>query len=153
MRQFGIVINDGGREAAGYAGEAGDCVTRTIANATGKDYQSVRSELMEAVEEYRKTRRTRAAKRLKGNSVRNGVPREILKIYMKDLGWKWVATMGIGTGCQVHLRPDELPTNRGTLVVSVSKHLTCVKDGKIWDTYDPSREGTRCVYGYWHIMR
>ena len=153
MQQFKIVINDGGRKAAGYAGEAGDCVTRAISNATGKDYQSVRSELMEAVEEYRKTRKTKVAKRLKGNSVRNGVPREILKIYMKDLGWKWVATMGIGTGCQVHLRADELPTNRGPLVVSVSKHLTCVKDGKVWDTYDPSREGTRCVYGYWHIIR
>lgn len=30
-----------------------------------------------------------------------------------------------------------------------SKHLTCVKDRVLYDTYDCSRDGTRCVYGYW----
>lgn len=42
---------------------------------------------------------------------------------------------------------NELPPGR--LVVSVSKHLTAVVDGVIHDRYDPSRDGTRCVYGYW----
>jgi len=28
------------------------------------------------------------------------------------------------------------------------KHTTAVIDGIIHDTYDPSRAGTRCVYGY-----
>jgi len=31
----------------------------------------------------------------------------------------------------------------------LSRHLTTVIDGVIYDTYDPSREGTRCVYGYY----
>ena len=47
----------------------------------------------------------------------------------------------------VHLKDDEIPKVR--LIVSVSKHLTCVKDGIIYDSYDPSRNGTRCVYGYY----
>ena len=35
------------------------------------------------------------------------------------------------------------------LIVSCSKHITVVKDGVLHDTYDCSRRGTRCVYGYW----
>ena len=54
--------------------------------------------------------------------------------------------MAIGSGCKVHLRADELPSGR--LIVSVSKHLTAVIDGVIHDNHDPSRDGTRCVYGY-----
>ena len=55
--------------------------------------------------------------------------------------------MKIGSGCTVHLRADELPTGR--LIVSVSRHVVAVIDGVIHDTHDPSRDGTRCVYGYW----
>lgn len=55
--------------------------------------------------------------------------------------------MLIGSGCQVHLNEKELPDD--TLIVSVSKHLTCVKNRKLYDTYDCSRGGTRCVYGYY----
>lgn len=55
--------------------------------------------------------------------------------------------MGIGTGCTVHLRDGELP--RGRLIVAVSKHIVAVVDGVIHDTHDPSRDETRCVYGYW----
>lgn len=65
---------------------------------------------------------------------------------MAEIGWKWVPTMQIGQGCKVHLDPNELPSGR--LIVSVSKHLTAVLDGVIHDTYDPSRDGSRCVYGY-----
>jgi hypothetical protein len=54
--------------------------------------------------------------------------------------------MFIGQGCKVHVREDELPSGR--LILQLSKHFTAVIDGKVHDTYDPSREGTRCVYGY-----
>lgn len=54
--------------------------------------------------------------------------------------------MRIGQGCTVHMRADELPSGR--LVVNLSKHSTAVIDGVCHDTYDPSRDGTRCVYGY-----
>ena len=66
---------------------------------------------------------------------------------MRSLGFVWTPTMGIGTGCTVHLRADELPNGR--LVVAVSKHYTAVLDGVIHDIENPSRDGTRCVYGYW----
>ena len=37
----------------------------------------------------------------------------------------------------------------GRLIVAVSRHYCAVIDGVIHDLYDPSRNGTRCVYGYW----
>ena len=70
-----------------------------------------------------------------------------IKKILESLGWTWVATMEIGKGCQVHLRANEIPMNE-TIIVSVSKHLTCIKNGIINDTYDCSRDGNRCVYGY-----
>jgi hypothetical protein len=33
--------------------------------------------------------------------------------------------------------------------VRVSKHLSAVIDGVIQDTHNPSRGGSRCVYGYY----
>ena len=47
----------------------------------------------------------------------------------------------------VEAKKNELPS--GTLIVSCSKHITVVKEGVLHDTYDCSRRGTRCVYGYW----
>lgn len=79
--------------------------------------------------------------------VRQGVPKTTTRQFLTALGWKWTPTMKIGQGCKIHLRDGELP--QGTLIVQVSKHLTTVIDGTIFDTYDPSRNGTRCVYGYW----
>ena len=44
---------------------------------------------------------------------------------------------------------ESIKDNNGRLIVKVSKHLTSVIDGVINDTYDPSRNATRCVYGYY----
>lgn len=131
---------DGGRAAAGYKGEAMDCVARAIAVVTNMPYQQVYRGLSQWPR-----RRTR------GNwkSPRTGVHTKTkwFKDYMASLGFKWVPTMGIGTGARVHLRADELP--KGRLVVAVSKHYTAVINGELWDNHDCSRNETRCVYGYW----
>lgn len=127
-----FVFNDGGRSKYFRATNVGDCVVRAIANATGDDYKVIYDEL-KALN--------------KGKSCRNGTPKGVDRKYLINHGWKWTPTMGIGTGCKVHLNEDELP--KGTLIVVVSGHLTCVKDGVLWDNHDCSRNGTRCVYGYW----
>lgn len=136
-----FVYDDGGRSKYFKAGEVGDCVCRAISIATGKDYK----EVYDLINEYAK--QERRSKRGKKSSARNGVRKTTDRKIIEDLGWKWTPTMKIGSGCTVHLREDELPS--GTLIVAVSKHLTCVKDGVIHDTYDPSRDGERCVYGYY----
>jgi len=145
------VQDDGGRAAAGFTGEARDCVTRAIAIATGIPYAQVYYDLhAQALSDPRHIARLRqryGCTVRQHTSPRHGVPRQISDPYLSRLGWTWTATMRIGQGCTVHLRADELPMGR--LIVRVSKHMCAVIDGVIHDTHDPSRDGTRCVYGYW----
>ena len=136
-----FVYDDGGRAAAGYSGEARDCVTCAIAIATGKAYQEVYDDLNRLVStDGRRQRRGRRS------SARTGVPKPISRRYLASLEWKWVPTMKIGSGCTVHLRTEELPPGR--LVVAVSRHFVAVIDGVVHDTHDCTRNGSRCVYGY-----
>jgi len=138
--------DDGGRAATSYNGGVGDCVTRAIAIATGKPYQEVYAVINTLAVGERLTKHRRKRGR---SSARNGVYKLTSRRYLESLGLLFTATMGIGTGCQVHLRDGELPM--GTLIVSVSRHLVAVIDGVIHDTHNPSRDGTRCVYGYWRV--
>jgi hypothetical protein len=142
-------INDGGRAIAGYKGEAGDCVVRSIAIVTDLPYQKIYDDLFKANHEFRSTSRTKLARSLKqkNDSPRSGTHRVVLKKYLVQLGFTWTPTMFVGKGCKVHLKKEELPS--GTLLVSCSKHITVVKDGVLHDTHDCTRNGTRCVYGYW----
>jgi len=73
----------------------------------------------------------------------------LFKQMMRDLGFYWTATLKIGSGCKVHLRSDVLPSGR--LVCNLSKHSVAVIEGVVHDTYDCTRGGTRCVYGYWRL--
>lgn len=138
MGDEGFLMTDAGREAAGFsvANDAGDCVVRAIAIATEHPYREVYDALA-------------AVSRQMGGrgSARDGVPRKVYDRYLSDLGWAWVPTMMVGQGCTVHLRPEELPAGR--LVVRLSKHLTAMVNGVVYDNHDPRRGGTRCVYGYW----
>ena len=164
------IYNDGGRKAAGFKGSAGDCVCRAITIVSGRPYDEVYKALAHGSGNERMS---------KGRTARNGihVRRKWFKDYMRSLGFVWVPTMGIGTGCRVHLNENELPLGR--LVVAVSKHYTAVIDGVIHDTHDPTDRGVtiypagclinipkgarrlangsyayspeRCVYGYWKL--
>ncbi len=109
----------------------------------------VYEDLRDANARYAELKNDKLARRLnlKGSSPRNGNHRNVFHDYILSHGFTWVPTMKVGAGCQVHLRPDELPA--GILIVKVSKHLTAVIDGVIHDTHDPSRVGSRCVYGYY----
>lgn len=143
------IYNDGGRQEAGFRGETGDCVVRAIAIATGIPYREVYDELHDASREWNHKRRVSAQRKTRFNaSPRSGVRREVYDQYLKKRGWAWVPRMGIGTGCKVHLSADELPS--GPIVVRVSKHLVCCINGIIQDLHDCSRNGTRCVYGYYY---
>jgi hypothetical protein len=135
------VFNDGGRAAAGYKGQAGDCCARAVAIVTGRPYQEVYDAINAAAVNERTGKRKRGI-----SSARAGVYGATARKFMLSLGWQWTPTMAIGQGCKVHLRANELPAGR--LLVFVSKHYTAVIDGVIHDTHDCSRAGMRCVYGY-----
>jgi hypothetical protein len=170
------VYDDGGRAAAGYKGNAGDCCVRAFAIATGRPYQ----EIYDRVNALAGTERNSKRKRGRSNA-RTGVHKNIAHRLAYNLAheygfWPeglpgtrlWVPTMFIGQGCKVHLKDGELPMGR--LVCNLSRHYAAVIDGVIHDTHDPQRPeddfhwygddgkvthvthyGGRCVYGYWRF--
>ncbi len=90
------VYDDGGRAAAGFKGDAGHCVTRAIAIATGLPYR----EIYDTVNGYSQTERM--AKRQRNRSAaRTGVQKRTTRKILADLGWVWHPLTGIGTGCTV----------------------------------------------------
>ena len=142
MNKLDWNFNDGGRASAGFKGTTGDCVCRAIAIATGKEYREVYDSLNQIAKDEKKSKRRRSK-----SSSRTGVYRVTYDKYLKSLGWTWVPTMQVGQGVTHHLREGELPDGR--IICRLSKHLCCVIDGVIQDVFDPSRNGTRAVYGYW----
>lgn len=130
--------NDGGREAAGYKGKTNDCVCRAIAIAAQLPYKEVYG----VINEYGKKERGRNK-----STARTSVKKDTTRKIMAHFGFAWVSTMYIGKGCKTHLRADELPSGR--IIVSVSGHVAAVINGVLNDTFDCSRDGTRCVYGYY----
>jgi len=142
------VYNDGGRVEAGFKGKSGDCVVRAIAIAAELPYMRVYKDLRKINSDFANGR-SRTAKKIQttGPTPRNGNYKDAYHNYVLSLGFKWVSAMSVGSGCKVHLTDGELPNAR--VIARLSRHLCAVVDGVINDTYDPSRKGTRCVYGYY----
>lgn len=144
MTEF--IYNDGGRADAGFKGVAGDCCCRAFAIATQKPYKEV-YDLINAIGKENETKKNR--KGSGKSTARNGVYKSDAKKVAEALGMEWVPTMSIGQGCKTHLKAEELP--KGRIVCNVSRHYVAVIDGVINDTFDCSRGGSRCVYGYWKV--
>lgn len=138
MKNQKWVYNDGGRSNYFKGEGVRDCVTRSIAIASRMDYKEVYDVLSKG-----------NASQGASKSARNGIStkRKWFKDQMREWGFRWEPTMGIGTGCKMHLRAEELP--KGRIIARCSRHYSAVIDGVINDTYDPSRDGKRAVYGYW----
>ena len=96
----------------------------------------------DALNRFAQAERISKRKRRRSSS-RTGVFRQTYQAYLESLGWRWTSTMSIGSGCKIHLRSSEIP--RGPLVVKVSRHLTAVIDGVLYDTHDCSRGGGVCT--------
>lgn len=147
------IYNDGGRSNY-FKGTAGDCGPRAVAIVLEKDYKEVYDALNDIQSKWIEKKRKNVKNKTKWKhlfreqtSVREGTWKEVVKEYMEQNGYKWVSTMRVGQGCKVHLNSSELPSGR--ILACVSKHFTAMIDGVINDTHDCSREGTRCVYGYY----
>jgi len=133
------VYSDGGRAEAGRKGSAQDCVCRAVTIITGLAYADV----------YRRMGDHAKAAGVSRSVVRTGYPTKLVKTFLASLGFAWVPTMFIGQGCKVHLVASELPP--GKLIVNLSRHIAPVINGTVYDTDDPRRNGSRCVYGYWTL--
>jgi hypothetical protein len=149
-----FIKTDGGRAAAGFTNKntAGDCVARAVTIASGRPYIEVYAELAEINARMPLTLSRKRRGIVGRSTASHGIytQSKLFKNYMALNGFEWTPTMHIGSGCKVHVRADELPMGR--LVLNVSKHCVAVIDGVLMDAYDCSRDGTRCVYGYWKLQ-
>jgi len=145
-RHMAFKQNDGGRCKAGFKGDTGDCFTRAYAITEGKDYKEAYDELQEKFKKLTPLK----GKSIRGSGISNartGVYKEHADQILKDKGYTWVVTSGIGKGFQMHVKEGELP--KGKNILRVSKHFIASEDDDWKDDYDSSRNETRGVYGYW----
>ena len=134
-RSRGYQYNDGGRSASGRKGHAGDCVCRAIAIAMDRDYDEVYRELADA---------NKAAGHKK--SARNGIYRKVYEAYLNQHGWVWHSAPKFDGRKARH---SDMPN--GVVIVRMARHIACVIDGVVHDTWDSRR---KMVYGYWaHVAR
>lgn len=138
MSGLTLKYNDGGRSLYFKAKNVGDCAIRALATGMQKDYKEVYNAL---------------TKLNKGQSCRNGTPKNVDSKYLKQNGWKTIPNiMAKGTGILYHLNYwdlKELIKHYPRMIIQVSKHLTTIIDGELNDTYDCSRGGTRGIYKIW----
>ncbi len=127
-----LIWNDGGRASSGFVGLAGDCVTRSIAIATGTNYRDIYSSLGAAAEK----------------SARDGVASSVASRFLDDLGWIFIP--GSGLPFQSEFVP------KGVVIVHLEKpdsvrcgHFCTLVDHVVHDTWNPSDEDDYVMMGYW----
>jgi len=146
--------SDGGRSRYFKAKFVRDCVTRAIANATGKDYKEIYDEINELAKSERK------GKKKKGiSNARNGVYKTTERKYLKSLGWVYKPVNSIGQVIKFHLTENDLKAlglESGCYILHIARHLTVVKDGVIYDTFNPTFDYNTgesyepMLYGYYY---
>lgn len=136
---IGYVFDDGGREAAGYRGLAGDCVARALAILTGGDYREIYRELAAANKKAGEKR-----------SARNGVHRDVYAPVFEARG---LVKVPFTSGPRPTL--TEAHRTHGNLIFSTARHVAAIVDGCLRDTWDgrtyemPDQAGYDSKRGHW----
>ena len=94
-----------------------DCTIRAIAHGTGQDYMVVYNELFERAQKI--------------GDFPNA--RKTYEPYLLELGWKKHSPVKNARGKKIRLKNWDI---QGTCIILTSKHLTCVKDGVLLDSWD-----------------
>lgn len=131
-----FIWNDGGRASSGFVGSAGDCVTRSIAIATGRAYRDVYAAIGK-----------RTAK-----SPRGGVETKAAEEFLRELLWSEHSVDGeeFSEGL---LSGGYLP--KGILIADLVRktgrggHYCCLVDHVIHDTWNPMDDGIYTLVKYW----
>ena len=95
----------------------GDCSIRAIAHGTGLDYKKVYTDLFKLAME----------KGCMPNSERN------YESYLFSMGWKKNKPIRNVYNKKLRLRNFK---EKGTYIILISGHLTCIKDGVLYDSWD-----------------
>ena len=125
-----FVWHDGGRAACGYVGTTGDCVTRSIAIATGDVYRDVYKSLSGMADQ----------------TARHGISDPVLNQFLAGRGWRSAEAGEVGI--------ERLP--KGVVLVefeSVGRkrigHMSCVIDHTVYDTWNPFEDPEHRIVRYW----
>lgn len=97
-----------------------DCVIRAISHATGLDYMKVFKDLCNLAVEI-------------GHLPNN---ERTYEVYLSSLGWSKRSPMKCTKGRKLRLKNYK---EDGTYIVKTTSHLTCVKDGILYDSWDCRR--------------
>ena len=149
---LGYQKDDGGRQAAGWKGSAGDCGTRALTIGTDMSYNQAREILMDTKHHlYTQARTAKTKARYKSRSVRNGTPRNAMKLVLEAwMGWQWIPTSGIGEAPMLVI--DMPPKYRERCITSQRNHYAAIRDNEVRDTFDSrwsNRGSARQCYGLW----
>ena len=141
------VHSDGGRAAAGFVGEAGDCAVRAIAIATGLSYRTVHACLAMCQDAWLRTMPESFASG-KRTSIRFGIFAPVYHSYLTAaLDWQRSEPNRAGDRPPTLLVSANLPT--GPVVCDLGRHVCALRDGVIYDTADPNVGGHRRVHWYY----
>jgi len=150
-----FVKHDGGRKAAGFKGDTGDCVVRAIVIATGVKYREVYDELFNIAKHFepcqkRTTKHLKMVEKIRSKpSPRTGVFLLVSDKYLDLRGYRPVKT-----SC---LLDDDL-FKKGTYIVYTRMHFSVIKDGVLYDSFDSrmttglyAKKCLKTVTRYWSI--
>lgn len=125
-----FVVDDGGRQAAGFKGKSDDCAVRAVAIAAEMPYRDAQR----LIKDF-------AAKGKQGNrAIARGVYKEDLDAAMRSIGWVW-RKAPVFEGRKA--RYSDIP---GIAILRMARHYAAVVNGELHDSWDSSQ---KMVYGYW----
>lgn len=111
---------------------AADCVIRAIAKATKQDWETVFTGLAKIGLEIK--------------DVPNSKP--VYKQYLAEQGYPMQKQPRKSDNTKYTVEEFAKKYNQGTYIISLSKHLTVIIDGKIYDTWNCS---SKSVGNYWEV--
>lgn len=121
--------------------ETRDCVVRAIALATGRDYKELRREL-------NAFKRVLVASK-KFSRYTSYKQQPILEEWFKSKNYSTISFGVVRAGEKRKIAKEFAKENpAGTYILSMRRHIVCVKEGKILDTWDSSNKP---VYKAWRI--
>ena len=106
-----------------------DCVVRAIAHATGSDYKDVFQDLIN----------------LSWQTLENMNDEKCYEIYLERKGWIKNKPMRDAENSYRKLKVNQFPKT-GTYIILTTGHLTCVKDGVLYDSWNCGRSSANSYY-------
>ena len=142
MALFKYQFNDGGRAKAGFRKRfAGDCGARAAAIVTGKPYGEVWDQATRSIRRFRFGKPT----------ADGGIDTFELMDCLGELGVRWETTR-FKMGDNVKMVRESIPEDDHFYIVLMSHHYTVVRNGWIYDTWNPGRTGRKKIKALYKII-